>query len=512
MEHLRAGGILLHPTSLPGPYGIGDLGPHAHAFIDWLADSGCGLWQVLPLGPTGYGNSPYQCHSVFAGNPNLISPDLLVRDGYLTDADVRRAVVPLAAETGRRDRVDYGRIIPLKRGLLTRAYERFREGAGGAQRAAFDDFRAENAAWLDDYSIYMALKQKHGGRSWLDWDEVFREGGVSMQQRLDPALHEAALEQAFSQMLFFTQWRGLLQHAHERGILLVGDVPIFAAADSSDVWAHPELFCLDDMRLPAVVAGVPPDYFAPTGQLWGNPLYRWEEHKRGGYAWWIERLRAMLSLVDVVRMDHFRGIAAYWEVPASAPTAEHGRWMPGPGASFLAAVLEAGLGQSNSKTSRIIAEDLGVVTPDVRFLLDKFGLPGMRVLQFGLAGHSDEFLPHNYVPNCIAYTGTHDNDTARGWFDTSPESDQRFALKYLESTAAEVVAAMIRSLWSSLAMWAVVPMQDLLDLGPEARMNYPGRAEGNWAWRLREDQLTLDLSRRLAVLNGEFRRVNRQPQ
>ena len=503
MNTRRTGGILLHPTSLPGRFGIGDLGPQAHSFVDWLADSGCRLWQVLPLGPTGHGNSPYQCHSVFAGNAYLISPEILLRDRLLTEADLRTAphLDPKPGESTCR--VDFGRVIPWKLSLLKTAYARFKRTASGALAAEFSRFRSENAAWLDDFSLFMALKEKYGGLSWTRWPAPIRERRMEALDQARRALKHAALRCSFSQMLFFRQWTELRNHTVQLGVRLIGDVPIFAALDSSDVWAHPELFRLDDARLPTVVAGVPPDYFAPTGQLWGNPLYRWEYHRQSGYAWWLARLRATLALVDIVRLDHFRGFAGYWEIPADAATAEAGKWMPGPAESFLDVVVQALRGDPSSEHLPLIAEDLGVITQDVIRLVQRYDLPGMRLLQFAFSGRHPDFLPDNYSENCVAYTGTHDNDTARGWYATAPELERQAALQYLHSNQETIVRDMIHAVWASRAMFAIVPIQDLLELGTEARMNYPGKPEGYWEWRLGADDLTDSLAERLRTLNTE---------
>ena len=505
----RAGGILLHPTSLPSGYGIGDLGPEAHKFVEWLASAGCSLWQVLPLGPTGYGNSPYQCHSVFAGNPYLISPELLVRDGLIKVADLGLSP-DFSPEAGQATtHVDFERLIPRKLSLLEVAYARFKRSATSALKAEFARFRSENGAWLDDYCLFMALKEQHGGGSWIDWPLPFRRRDYAALRKARPSLGEAINCCAFAQMLFFRQWRELRAHARRFGIRVIGDVPIFAAEDSADVWGHPELFCLDAGGLPSFVAGVPPDYFAPTGQLWGNPLYHWEIHQRTHYAWWLDRMRAALKLADAVRLDHFRGFAGYWEVAAGAATAEVGRWAPGPGSHLLDAVAGALRSGLSSESMPIIAEDLGVITPDVMQLLIRYQLPGMRILQFGFAGVNDDFLPHNYPVDCVAYTGTHDNDTTRGWFASASKIERRTALDYLHSTDAALVADMIKAVWASAAASAIVPMQDLLDLGSEARMNYPGRPEGNWSWRLGPGHLTSSLAGRLRELNQECGRLSR---
>ncbi|HEY5983303.1 MAG TPA: 4-alpha-glucanotransferase [Anaerolineales bacterium] len=504
----RSGGVLLHPSSLPGPYGIGDIGPAAHAFIDWLAEAGCGLWQVLPLGPTGFGNSPYQCHSVFAGNPYLISPDFLLRDGWLRPEDLR---IPLYLSSNREEsqtRVDYRRVITWKLSLLKTAYYRFRTTASKSSRAESEKFQTENAAWLDDFALYMALKARNQGNSWSQWAMPLRVRESGALSRARRQLHEAVSFWAFGQFMFFRQWVQLRDHARMRGVRLIGDVPIFAAEDSSDVWAHPDLFSLDEAGRPTGIAGVPPDYFAPTGQLWGNPLYHWPKHLESGFSWWIERLHAQLDLVDMVRLDHFRGLAAYWEIPAGSITAEGGRWVPGPGAIFLGELKRALGGDHAGGGLPLIAEDLGVLTPDVEKLLREFQLPGMRVLQFGLAGLQPEFLPHNYVENCVVYTGTHDNDTSRAWFERASAQEREFAKMYLGTRDEQVVPAMVRAIWKSVAVFAIVPMQDLLELGASARMNFPGQPEGNWEWRLQEGALSSSLAAELRRLNTECRRLS----
>jgi 4-alpha-glucanotransferase len=517
MKFERASGILLHPTSLPGPYGIGDLGPAAYRFVDFLAAAGCKLWQVLPLGPTGYGDSPYQCFSAFAGNPYLISPDWLLRDGLLTLEDLSdKPDFPSG-------RVDFGALIPWKLALLERAFARFSADPQPALEKTFADFCAAHAAWLDDYALFMAIKEANGGGSWDSWPEPLR--------KRDPAALAAARESlthhisrfAFYQYLFFQQWRALKACAGEHKIRIIGDIPIFVAYDSADVWAHPELFYLDARGRPTVVAGVPPDYFSPTGQLWGNPLYRWEVHNAGGYAWWLERFRAILEMVDIVRLDHFRGFAGYWEVPAGNPTAEIGRWVPGPGADFFAAVRSAFGAGADGRPSLlpIIAEDLGLITPDVIALREGFGLPGMKIMQFAFSAPDNPFLPHHYPPHCVAYTGTHDNDTARGWYASASEAERDFYHRYMGhaptptsptlDAASETLHSggsgepfswqLIRAVWASVAVFALAPMQDLLNLGAEGRMNYPSRLGGNWEWRMEAGSLGEELKEKLKELN-----------
>jgi 4-alpha-glucanotransferase len=490
----RSAGILLHPTSLPAPCGIGDLGPAAYAWVDALARAGQSWWQILPLGPTGYGDSPYQSFSAFAGNPNLISPELLVREGLLNSAD-------LAGEHWPADRVDYGRVIPYKTALTARAWEYFQAGRGSALRPAFEEFRRREADWLDDFVLFFALKVAHGGISWYRWPEELILRKPAAMQRARHELAEAMELHRFRQFLFSHQWKALKAYAKERGIRLIGDVPIFTAPDSADVWTHPELFLLDQRHRPIAVAGVPPDYFSKTGQLWGNPLYNWEAHKRGGYAWWTARLRAALAQVDLIRLDHFRGFEAYWEVPVGDPTAENGRWVKGPGADFFRVVRDKLQGLP------FIAEDLGVITPEVRQLRREFDLPGMRVLQFAFGGATEKrFLPHRHERNTAVYTGTHDNDTSHGWFQSLTEEELRFFRSYAPSTEGDVSWDLIRLAWMSVADYAVTPLQDVLSLGSEARMNTPGTSAGNWRWRFRAEMLTEKVLDRLAEWTALYER------
>ncbi len=496
MTFKRSSGILLHPTSLPGPYGIGDLGPQSYRFVDWLSSTGCKLWQLLPLGPTGYGDSPYQCFSAFAGNPYLISPDELITDGLVTREDLDdKPDFPAS-------RVDFGLLIPWKLGLLQKAFSRF-QSSPEHLREAFDYFRADNAAWLDDFAIFMALKEAYGGGAWNGWPEPLRSRKKTALRKAKNEYAESELRYAFYQFLFFRQWNKVRGYANERGIQIIGDIPIFVAYDSADVWSHTKLFFLDKNSNPTVVAGVPPDGFSSTGQLWGNPLYNWEEHKQDGYAWWLSRVRASLQTVDIIRFDHFRGFAGYYEIPADHTTAEYGRWVPGPGKDLFRAVDKyLGDGLITPGTGLpIVAEDLGLITPDVVELLDTFELPGMKVLQFGFSGPDNAFLPHNYVPNCIAYTGTHDNDTALGWLATAPEQEHEFALRYLGVDGHDFAWDLIRGIWKSVAVFSITPMQDVLRLGGEARMNFPSTLGGNWSWRMNENDMREDLADQLRDLN-----------
>jgi 4-alpha-glucanotransferase len=491
----RAAGVLLHPTSLPGSYGIGELGDEVIAFLDWAQSAGMRIWQVLPLNPPGYGASPYGCVSSFAGNPLLISPQRLLQDGLLDVEDV--AEVPRFSD----DHVEFERVTEYKFALLRTSWQRFHDSASDELHAAFAAFVAapEQKEWLGDYTLYMTLKTKFGGAPWWLWEP-------SLAAREKQALARARRQNAatiqfwqYVQFLFFTQWSLIREAAHARGIRIMGDVPIYVADDSADVWGNRELFQLADDGQPSVVAGVPPDYFSATGQRWGNPLYRWDVMRDQQYRWWLARVRMNLRLADVVRLDHFRGFVAYWEVPAEEPTAMRGRWMPGPGIALFEALRE-GLGDLP-----LIAEDLGFITQDVHDLRHAIGLPGMKILQFGF-GDGDAHLPHRFDPNTVVYTGTHDNDTARGWFDHATDDEREAVLAYLGCAAADGVAAgLIRTAYTSVAETAVVPIQDILGLGSEARMNTPGAEKGNWTWRLPAGALTREDAarlRKLATLTG----------
>ena len=495
MRFPRSSGILLHPTSLPGRYGIGDLGPEAYRFVDFLHETGQSIWQVLPLGPTGYGDSPYQCFSAFAGTPLLISLDFLVDQGHLLPSDVEN-VPPFPA-----GRVDYGAVIEYKTGLLRRAFDNFCRRNSRLEQAEFAAFCENKRAWLDDYALFMSLKGKHEGAVWTTWEKDIVTRQPQAMTYWTNALAGEIGYHKYLQYQFFRQWLALRHYAHERNIRIVGDIPIFVAHDSADVWANPHLFYLDDDGNPTVVAGVPPDYFSETGQLWGYPLYRWERVAEAGYAWWIERFRATLQMVDIVRLDHFRGFEAYWEVPATEKTAARGRWVKGPGAALFEAVEKA-LGKLP-----IIAEDLGFITPAVRELRDRFDFPGMRIFQFGFASDAtDSFLPHNYVPNCVVYTGTHDNDTTRSWLNTCTPKEREAALAYFGTDGQDISWDFIRWLFASVADTAIVPLQEVLSLGNEARMNYPSRLGGNWCWRFQPEQLTPEIRARLRKITEIYGR------
>ena len=512
MNFPRASGILLHPTSLPGPFGIGDLGPAAYVFADFLIKSGQSLWQMLPLGPTGYGDSPYACYSAFAGSTLLVSPDQLVAEGLLSTSDLP-AEVPMSAQ-----RVNFAPVHQVKDDLLRKAYQNYKEisdpgDLGDASlRPAFDGFTQRSAGWLDDYALFRALKDAHNGVAWNEWEPALRSRQPAALERAREQLHEEIEAQKFYQFLFSRQWFALKAYCNEKGIKLVGDIPIFVAHDSADVWTNPDQFKLNQNGSPIVVAGVPPDYFSATGQLWGNPLYNWDQMRADGFKWWIERVYATLQTVDIVRIDHFRGFAACWEIPGGDKTAERGRWVEAPGRELFTAIRRA-LGELP-----IIAEDLGVITPDVEALRDDFGFPGMRILQFAFSSDSKNHdLPHNYHRNVVVYTGTHDNDTTVGWFSSvagegstrtadQVEGERKFCMRYLNSDGREIHWDFIRAVLASVANTAVVPLQDLLGLGAEARMNLPNSTEGNWAWRFEPDALTDELAQRLKELTELYGR------
>jgi 4-alpha-glucanotransferase len=475
----RASGLLLHMTSLPSPYGIGDLGPAAYAWIDRLHESGQTWWQALPLGPTGYANSPYQCLSSFAGNGLLVHPGFLIEDGLL-EAEECRAPFASAA-------IDYDVVIPYKHRLLALAWSRFKRGARKDLIPAYDQFCRERAAWLEDYALFRALKVKYPV-SFLEWPADLRKRVPSALAEARRDLDELIDQVRLAQFLLSLQASRLKEYARAKGVRLIGDIPFFVSPDSSDVWANPELFLLDDERRPRYVAGVPPDYFSAQGQRWGNPVYNWEALRRTGYAWWLDRVRALLAHVDVIRLDHFRAFAAAWHVPANALTAESGQWVPGPGADFFQAVLQ------EFGTLPFIAEDLGHITPDVVALRDQFQIPGTRVLQFAFDGSADNpHLPDSYTTGTVVYTGTHDNATTREWFEGLSDRERLNVWGYLRRPVGEprdAAPELIRLAWSSPAALAITPLQDLLNLGKEGRINVPGIAEGNWRWRATEHMLS----------------------
>ena len=474
----RDSGILLHPTSLPGSHGIGDLGDGAYRWLDFLVAGGQQLWQVMPLGPPGFGDSPYAARSAFAGNPLLISLDRLVADGLLDTRD-------LADQPDwPPSRVDFGAVAAFKLPRLRHASERFAGGRSAELHHAFETFIAENAGWLDDFALYMALREEHGDVPWNEWERGLVQRDPQALAAARTRLATSVERTRFIEFLFRRQWQALRRAAHARGIHIIGDIPIFVAHDSADVWAHQDLFALDADGNPTVVAGVPPDYFSPTGQRWGNPLYNWDRSTETGHRWWIERFRATLAMVDIVRIDHFRGFQAYWEVPAAEETALHGRWAPGPGEPFFRAVAEA-LGPLP-----VIVEDLGLITEDVHALRQALGYPGMTVLQFAFGDDAtNPYLPHNYDRNCVVYTGTHDNDTTEGWFATLSAKEQARVIGYTGDSSESISRKLVRLALGSVARTAIMPLQDVLGLGSDARMNLPGLGTGNWNWRATADQI-----------------------
>ncbi len=484
MLNRRISGVLLHPTSLPGPHGIGELGPEALEFADWLAEAGQTVWQMLPVGPTGYGESPYQLFSAFAGNPMLISLDTLVKRGWLEACDI-------AAPEFARDAVELERVMPWKTELLRKAFAGFRSVAAEIDWEEFEGFSKANTSWLDSYAVFMALKEANGGAPWTGWPAGARADAAEIEY------------QKFLQWEFAREWAALREYCATRGIILMGDAPIYVAHDSADVWAHPDLFQLDRNGCPVVAAGVPPDYFSATGQLWGNPVYNWKRLADTAYRWWVDRMRMAVSQFDIIRLDHFRGFEAYWEVPAGEKTAERGRWVKGPG-SELFHVLRRELG-----SLPFVAENLGVITPEVEAIRTQFGLPGMAILQFAFGDdpQAPSFRPHNYVRNLAAYTGTHDNDTVLGWWNGEGgastrtagqvRAEKEMARAYLDTDGREMNWVFIRTLLASVANLVVFPAQDLLGLGSESRMNTPAVPSGNWRWRMAPGALTRRIAGRL---------------
>lgn len=500
MRFQRAAGILLHPTSFPSRYGIGDLGQAAYSFVDFLVANKQSLWQILPLGPTSYGDSPYQSFSAFAGNPLLISPDTLVKEGYLSAAAIK--TVPSFPP----HKIDYGWVIEYKTTLHQKAFVHFQANATAVQQAAYDQFCQENAYWLDDYALFMALKEvhkEHEGGVWNTWPQPIAQREPAAMVEWSQKLADEISLYKFLQHLFFKQWLDLKKYANDKGITIVGDIPIFVAFDSADVWANTDLFFLDKTGAPTVIAGVPPDYFSETGQRWGNPLYRWDIMRKDGYDWWAKRLQMCFLQADIVRIDHFRGFDAYWEIPASEPTAIIGEWVKGPGAHFFE-VMEEKLG-----TLPLIAEDLGVITPEVEALRDQFEFPGMKILQFAFGGErNSDFLPHNYqTPNCVVYTGTHDNETTIGWYMNASDDEKDHVRRYMAIGGHDIAWSLLRLAFASVADMAIVPLQDLMNLGNEARMNFPGKVGGYWAWRFTPDMLTPHIAYRLLELTHLYSRA-----
>jgi len=503
----RSSGILLHVTSLPGGHGIGDLGTSAHEFVEFLAEAGQKIWQVLPLGPTGYGDSPYQLFSAFAGNPLLIDLNSLRERGLLSLQET------VSASGLPEDHVEYGRVIEVKQALLAKAAYAFLSNSARTDHDSFDAFCKNNSAWLDDYALFMACKNIYKNAVWADWDVKIRTRNLSALKEWRERLAPQIEIHKFAQFEFSRQWEKIRIHCGEYGIKVMGDVPIYVAHDSADVWSHPELFGLDEHSKPSAVAGVPPDYFSATGQLWGNPLYRWDVSAGSGHRWWIDRFRASLKMFDLARLDHFRGFEAYWEIPAGASTAQGGKWIKGPGAEFFRAV------KAELKTLPFVAENLGVITPEVEAMRKEFGLPGMSLLQFAFGNdpQGPSFRPHNYSRELVAYTGGHDNDTTVGWWTSSGvgestrtaddiRKEREFTRSYLGFENEPVNWVFIRSVLASVAEIAIVPLQDVLGLASEARMNLPGTTTGNWKWRFSPGALNKSLSERLRQLTQLFDR------
>ena len=497
MKFKRSAGILHHPTSLPAEFGIGDLGKNAYRFVDFLHNAGQTLWQVFPLGPTGFGDSPYQSFSAFAGNPLIISPEMLKEEGYLTKIDLEN--IP----DFNPIKIDYGKVIEYKISLLRKAYENSKKN-GINDKNDFEKFCRENESWLEDYALFMAGKDFHGGKLWLEWDKSL---AFRVENSLNNWKEKLATEinfHKFVQYTFFKQWIALKKYANAKGIKIIGDLPIFIAYDSADLWANKHLFTIGEDGKPETVAGVPPDYFSPTGQLWGNPLYRWDEMKKDNFSWWKKRFAKIFELTDYVRIDHFRGFEAYWEIPGNAKTAETGRWVKAPGDELFAEI------KREFGDLPIIAEDLGVITDEVRALRDKYGFPGMKILQFAFGKNGDKnFLPHNYNENCVVYTGTHDNDTTKGFFEKAMNDDPElfaFTQDYLNYYGAEIVFPLIKEAYKSVAVFAVIPMQDVLNLGSEARMNFPSKPSGNWVWRFTWEQIEDNLEAKYKYLTILYER------
>jgi 4-alpha-glucanotransferase len=506
MNFPRASGILLHPTSLPGEFGIGDLGPRAFEFVDLLAAAKQTYWQILPLGPTGYGDSPYQCFSAFAGNTLLISPETLVEDELL-DPNIIKHKPDFPDQ-----KVDFGGVSEWKNSILPEAYRAFHQTTSVDLRGRFEKFNQENSWWLEDYALYRAIKAGQGQRPWYEWRD-----GLKLREREElggeaERLYDKVQAEKFYQFIFFEQWKELKAYANQKGIKIVGDIPIFVALDSSDVWCNQNKFKLNADGSPKVIAGVPPDYFSKTGQLWGNPIYDWDAMRADGFSWWIARMAATLRTVDVVRVDHFRGFAASWEVPGTDETAENGRWVDVPGMELFHALKQT-FGELP-----VIAEDLGVITPDVEELRDGFGFPGMRILQFAFGGDAKNHdLPHNYNTNCVAYTGTHDNDTTVGWWFSQAGAgstrdaeeicrEHEYCLKYMCTDGSKIHWDFIRTVWASVAHTAIAPLQDVLGIGTEGRMNLPASTAGNWFWRYTDGSITEQMIDQLRELTETYGR------
>lgn len=496
----RGSGVLLHITSLPSPYGIGDLGPWAYQFADFLAETRQTIWQILPLNPTRsvFGNSPYSSYSAFAGNPLLISPELLVEDGFLDKTDIDDN------PSFPSNRVDYGAVTRFKERLLLKSYERFMGKAEGEGR--FAEFCNEHKYWLDDYTLFIALKENFGGKVWSQWPEECRDRREDALREWTTKLSHRITMEKFFQYVFFKQWMSLKTYCSGKNVRIMGDIPVYVNYDSSDVWTNPSMFKLDEEKKPSFVAGVPPDYFSKTGQLWGNPVYRWDALKETGYTCWVQRIGHNLKLFHLIRLDHFRGFVAYWEVPAGEDTAVNGKWVEVPVKDFFNTLLR------HFPNLPIIAEDLGLITPDVREVMDHFGFPGMKLLLFAFGDElsTHPYAPHNYTQNCVVYSGTHDNNTIEGWFKSEATPEDKIRLfKYIgrEVQENEVHWDLIRLAMMSVANSVIIPMQDLLGLGAEARMNLPATSKRNWEWRIMPEQLTPPLTEKLREVTEIYGRA-----
>jgi len=485
MKFERSAGVLLHPTSLPGKYGIGDLGDDAFKFVDFLKEAGQTLWQVFPLGPTGYGDSPYQCLSAFAGNPLLVSPDKLEEDGFLSSNDLsdKQEFNPI--------QIDYSETLNYKKSLLQKAFNNFKNNFNGLGKD-FDEFCDKHKDWLEDFALFMAAKDFHNGDVWSKWDKGLIHRTENALNEWKEKLSDDIQYHKFVQFNFFKQWKAVRDYANNNGIKIIGDMPIFIAYDSADLWANKEIFSVDEDGILDTVAGVPPDYFSPTGQLWGNPLYRWKVMEKDDFLWMRKRFASLYELIDIVRIDHFRGFDAYWEIPGDAKTAERGRWVKAQGEKLFKSLIKH-LGDIP-----ILAEDLGVITPEVEALRDKFNFPGMKILQFAFGPDMEtKFLPHNYIPNCVVLTGSHDNDTTRSYFEKVKKEEYHIyehAQVYLNYFGDDLVNELIRMAYASVANIVIIPMQDVLNLGGEARMNFPSRLGGNWAWRFTWEQINENIA------------------
>lgn len=495
MKFKRSSAILLHPTSLPGKQGIGTLGKEAYKFIDFLIQAGQKLWQICPIGPTGYGDSPYASFSAFAGNPFLIDLEDLIEKSYLEESDIE------FLKDFSNEKVEYEKVYNTKFNILKKAYEKCKKSKDDIFQEKFENFINNNNYWIEDYAMFMAIKHHFSGKSWEEWDDDIRLREKDAMEKYSMILKDEIDFLKFVQYIFFDQWNRLKTYANNNFIQIIGDIPIYVAMDSSDAWANPEVFLFNEDRKPIAVAGVPPDYFSATGQLWGNPLYNWEYMEKEGFSWWLNRIKLNREIADILRFDHFRGFAAYWAVPAKDNTAINGVWEQAKGYELFEKIVET-YGDIN-----MIAEDLGTITPDVLKLRDDFSFPGMKILQFAFdTEEGNNALPHEYIQNTTVYTGSHDNDTIKGWFDNASVKDKEYAKKYINSDGKDIVWDLIRAAWASVSVIAVTNLQDILELGSEARMNTPGTLGGNWEWRYKDGDLTQELVDKLKKITEIYMR------